>query len=135
MYGYGMVLLEIASRQIPYRGVNATIIRKEVRKGRRADVPDDCPGSFAKLIKWCWEQDPKKRPTIDEAAKELLSQECRTSTNNLSEYRDDLSSAVSGSRASYRFFSKNRRDSSGIPQYIPSSGTDGRRSGYRLGSS
>ena len=66
VYAYGMVGLELATRDIPYKDVaNYNIIKDAVKSGERADIPDECPASFAELIKSCWAQDPKKRPTME----------------------------------------------------------------------
>jgi hypothetical protein len=37
----------------------------------RETFPRDCPDNVGKLIKWCWQQEPKDRPTAVEVLNEL----------------------------------------------------------------
>jgi predicted Ser/Thr protein kinase len=72
IYSYGMVLWEIASRKSPWSDAqNASIIIAWVKEGEQEDIPEKCPPSYAKLIKWCWEREPDKRPTIEESVEML----------------------------------------------------------------
>ena len=65
-YAYGMVGLELATRDIPYKDVaDYNIIKDAVKSGERAEIPDDCPATFTELIKSCWAQDARKRPTME----------------------------------------------------------------------
>lgn len=65
VYAYAMTAWEIAAREVPYKGVAESVIKDEVKKAERAIIPDDCPPTFADLIKSCWAQDAKQRPNID----------------------------------------------------------------------
>jgi serine/threonine protein kinase len=108
MYSYGMVLWELASRKVPFAEVgHAAIIMRHIEKGEREDIPEDCPPSFAKLIKWCWHQEPEKRPTIDVAAKALAERNQEqgetNSTSTAPSYRGNLTSEC----PDYRLFSEN----------------------------
>jgi serine/threonine protein kinase len=72
VYSYGMVLWEIASRKTPYaEAQEASIIIDWVKSGEQEDIPDKCPPSYAKLIKWCWNANPTDRPKIEQAVETL----------------------------------------------------------------
>lgn len=72
MYSYGMVLWELASREIPYSDeVNETVVQGWIITGQTEDIPEDCPPSFATLISRCWEMRPESRPTIHEVVEQL----------------------------------------------------------------
>jgi serine/threonine protein kinase len=78
IYSYAMVLWELASRKVPYEEApSAELIMQWIKDGEQEDIPGDCPPSFAKLIKWCWDKEPSKRPTTDQAAADLKV--CETS--------------------------------------------------------
>lgn len=71
VFSYGMILWELASRKIPYENLNNAEVQVLVSQGEREDIPDRTPPTFAKLIKWCWSQTPKDRPTMAQVVKEL----------------------------------------------------------------
>lgn len=64
VYAYGMILWEIAARQIPFLDApNQQIIPTWIKEGEREDIPEDCPKPYAQLIESCWKADPEERPT------------------------------------------------------------------------
>jgi len=92
MYSYGMVLWELASRKVPFSDAhNREILIKWLGDGEQEEIPQDCPTGFAKLIKWCWNQEPTRRPTIDQAASVLNEPEPAEQPSAPS-YRDNLDS-------------------------------------------
>jgi predicted Ser/Thr protein kinase len=91
MYSYGMVLWELASRKVPFSDAhNREILIKWLGDGEQEEIPQDCPTGFAKLIKWCWNQVPTRRPTIDQAANALEAEPAEQSL--APSYRDNLDS-------------------------------------------
>ena len=72
MYGYGMILWELASRELPFDGVNQSVLIRKLEEGKAwEEVPEeveDAYPSYADLIKSCWIFKAKDRPTIEEAA-------------------------------------------------------------------
>lgn len=64
IFGYAVILWEIASRNIPYQGVDDITIREEIKNGEREERSPDCPQRFWQLITDCWKQDPEQRPRI-----------------------------------------------------------------------
>jgi hypothetical protein len=59
-----MVLWEIVAREIPYKDVaDDGLLREEVRKGEREELPPDCAPHFAHVIPLAWAADPTARPS------------------------------------------------------------------------
>jgi predicted Ser/Thr protein kinase len=93
MYSYGMVLWELASRKVPFSDAhNREILIQWLRDGEQEEIPQDCPTGFAKLIKWCWNQEPTRRPTIDQAANVLEVEPAEQSP--APSYRNNLDSHI-----------------------------------------
>ena len=66
------MLWEIAARRIPYDHVKDDgIIREEVRKGEREEIPLDCARHFARLIPQAWAHDAKKRLSAEDIVAQL----------------------------------------------------------------
>jgi len=73
IYSLGITLWELVSRKFPFEdALNSSIAIQWVQEGQREEIPSDCPHSFAKLINFCWNQEPSKRPTADEVVQFLL---------------------------------------------------------------
>ena len=72
MYSYGMILWELSSRSMPWSDAHSNaLIIQWVSQGDREDIPSSTPLPIATLIKACWEADPDKRPSAEEAMKTL----------------------------------------------------------------
>ncbi|KAN0006671.1 hypothetical protein ACTFIU_003387 [Dictyostelium citrinum] len=71
VYAFGIVLWEIIARKEPYENVNSWSIPVMVAKGERPTIPSDCPSEYSKLIKACWADKPKKRPSFKEICDSL----------------------------------------------------------------
>jgi serine/threonine protein kinase len=72
-YSLGMVLWELLTRQVPFRGVDKdAIASRVVDEGVRPPIPVYCPAEWAALMRGLWQADPDKRPTIDHVLTELL---------------------------------------------------------------
>ncbi|XP_061078031.1 mixed lineage kinase domain-like protein [Conger conger] len=64
IYSFGIVLWEIATRQIPFKGMSDKDIYAKVCKERFTEpLPEDCPKSLAKLIDACRSYEAFQRPT------------------------------------------------------------------------
>ncbi|KAK8888432.1 hypothetical protein M9Y10_039502 [Tritrichomonas musculus] len=72
VYAYSLIIYEIATNERPFNGYSMVQLLMEVsKKGKRPDFTDDVPECYQKLIKKCWSQSPKDRPTFDEIAEQL----------------------------------------------------------------
>ncbi|GLD96677.1 hypothetical protein PINS_up005360 [Pythium insidiosum] len=72
VYMFGILLWEIFTREIPFRGFDVSDIRRKVLAGERFRVPTiDCPETCQMLMKQCWDADPSRRPTFDEVHEAL----------------------------------------------------------------
>ncbi|POM72976.1 TKL protein kinase [Phytophthora palmivora] len=72
VYMFGILLWEIFSRDIPFRGYDISDIKRRVLAGERFRVPTvDCPRECQELMKRCWDGEPNNRPTFDEVHEAL----------------------------------------------------------------
>jgi len=71
IFAFGVVLWEIASRQIPYEEFTEFQVRENVKEGERLLIPLDVPVGFYNLITQCWDQDPAKRPKAETIVNKL----------------------------------------------------------------
>ncbi|KAL6053226.1 guanylate cyclase [Balamuthia mandrillaris] len=66
IYAFGMVLWEILCEKIPYEGQSELEVVYSIAEGIFPTIPESCDPEYADLIRWCWKQDPKERPIIEE---------------------------------------------------------------------
>ncbi|XP_020487555.2 megakaryocyte-associated tyrosine-protein kinase isoform X1 [Labrus bergylta] len=80
VWSYGVLLWEIFSygRQ-PYPKMSLKEVKERVEGGYRMEAPEDCPPGVYSLMRICWKQEPRRRPTFHKL-REKLEQE----TGNLS---------------------------------------------------
>ncbi|CAB9497840.1 Ephrin type-B receptor 3 (Fragment) [Seminavis robusta] len=70
VYGYGIVLWELATREEVYQGLETTqIIAKVANESLRPPVPQDCP--WKELMVKCWEENPLDRLEFTEIVQQL----------------------------------------------------------------
>jgi len=75
VYSYGVVIWEIVTRQVPWRGINMKVILEKTIKGERLPIPSDCPKSLKDLMEKCWKHDPLQRPQFTEICDFLHEEE------------------------------------------------------------
>jgi ankyrin repeat protein/predicted Ser/Thr protein kinase len=74
IYSMAIVFWELAARKLPFADAQQpSLIMGWVLQGERDTIPEDCPKKFASLIKFCWMQDPNKRPDADKVVEFLDS--------------------------------------------------------------
>ena len=70
VYGFGIVLWELATREEVYQGLETTqIIAKVANESLRPPVPQDCP--WKDLMVKCWEEKPQDRLEFNDIVAEL----------------------------------------------------------------
>jgi Protein tyrosine and serine/threonine kinase len=70
VYGYGIVLWELATREEVYQGLETTqIIAKVANESLRPPIPQDCP--WKDLMVKCWEENPQDRLEFTEIVQQL----------------------------------------------------------------
>ncbi|GCB76523.1 hypothetical protein scyTo_0019153 [Scyliorhinus torazame] len=62
VYSFGIVLWEIASRILPFRGFTDEEIHRKVCEKMQEPLPSDCPNDLRELIDECRAYDPFERP-------------------------------------------------------------------------
>ncbi|MES2217099.1 MAG: protein kinase [Pseudomonadota bacterium] len=106
IYSLGFTFWEVASRKIPFaEAANPAVIPTWIERGEREEIPLDCPPKLASLIKRCWEQDAKKRPSAEEVVQSLTSEaQDASDLDSKPTYLGNLSSqsSVDGKLASFR---------------------------------
>ena len=51
IYSFGMVLWELVARQLPYvKAPNPMVAARWIEKGKKEEIPGDCPPMFKKII-------------------------------------------------------------------------------------
>jgi len=71
VYGYGIILWEMATRKEVYEGLESTqIIANVANEGLRPPIPDkDCP--WKDIMVGCWTEIPQDRPDFNEVVEQL----------------------------------------------------------------
>ncbi|XP_055281771.1 mitogen-activated protein kinase kinase kinase 21 isoform X3 [Moschus berezovskii] len=65
IWSYGVVLWELLTGEVPYRGIDGLAVAYGVAVNKLTlPIPSTCPEPFAKLMKECWQQDPHIRPSF-----------------------------------------------------------------------
>ncbi|CAB5208741.1 unnamed protein product [Rhizophagus irregularis] len=72
VYCMGMIMWELTTGCKPFSNVEHDInLVYKILDGERPEITEDTPECFAKLMKKCWDPNPKKRPSITEVRKTL----------------------------------------------------------------
>lgn len=79
-YSFGVVIWEIAAGEKPLSSKSIAKKIEATLSGQHDKIPDNTPAGIAKLIRWCWQQEPSARPTktqiltsLDECLAEIKS--------------------------------------------------------------
>ncbi|PSN41563.1 Tyrosine kinase receptor Cad96Ca [Blattella germanica] len=80
VWSFGVLIWEIVTLgSTPYPGLAAAEVMKRVRDGFRLDKPEHCRRELYNIMYYCWDKDPKERPSFGELVK-LLEQLLLTET-------------------------------------------------------
>ena len=78
IYSFGIVMFETLCREIPFEdtGLDGMKVAVAVSKGKRPNlefVLESCPIDLVALMQTCWDQNPEKRPTMEQVIEKLKS--------------------------------------------------------------
>lgn len=72
VWSYGIFMWELYSfGRVPYPRVPLSEVVAHVEKGYRMESPEGCPDHVYKVMKDCWDINPKKRPTFKHVRSQL----------------------------------------------------------------
>jgi len=66
VYSFSMLMWEIIAWKRPFDNVDSYVVdipHEICHNDLRETIPDDCPPTLAKLIRWGWQKNPDNRPT------------------------------------------------------------------------
>src|SRR5438105_14442922 len=64
VYSFGMIMWEFTTGKKPFHDrPHDQYLILDILKGERPQITDDTPEFYSKLMKRCWDHDPKNRPT------------------------------------------------------------------------
>ncbi|XP_010519852.1 PREDICTED: serine/threonine-protein kinase EDR1 [Tarenaya hassleriana] len=65
VYSFGVILWELATTRIPWKGLNPMQVVGAVGfQNRRLEIPEDIDPTVAKIIRECWQTEPHLRPSF-----------------------------------------------------------------------
>ncbi|KAL6268889.1 hypothetical protein ACE6H2_025800 [Prunus campanulata] len=74
VYSFGICLWEMYCCDMPYPNITfSELTSAVVYKNLRPEIPKHCPSSLAKVMKQCWDVEPKRRPEMEEVVSMLES--------------------------------------------------------------
>ncbi|XP_076009243.1 megakaryocyte-associated tyrosine-protein kinase [Genypterus blacodes] len=94
VWSYGVLLWEIFSfgRQ-PYPKMSLKDVKEQVDEGYRMEAPDDCPPAVYLLMRSCWKQEPRRRPSFHRLRDKLDGEMSKCLQCSAAEERDESRSA------------------------------------------
>jgi len=67
IYSFGMILWQLVSEKVPFEGLEFQDLHHIVCvENSRPKIPEGTSEDLQSLIRACWQQDPVKRPSLDE---------------------------------------------------------------------
>uniref|UniRef100_A0A674DA69 Mitogen-activated protein kinase kinase kinase 20-like n=1 Tax=Salmo trutta TaxID=8032 RepID=A0A674DA69_SALTR len=102
-YSYGVVLWEMLTREIPFKGLEGLQVAwLVVEKSERLTIPSSCPDSFAELMRKCWLTDHKERPvfklilaTLESMSNDSkLPEQCNSFLHNKAEWSCEIEATL-----------------------------------------
>ncbi|XP_042907549.1 tyrosine kinase receptor Cad96Ca [Parasteatoda tepidariorum] len=67
VWSFGVLLWEIVTLgSTPYPGLSANEVIRRIRDGYRLEKPEHCRREMYNIMFYCWDKDPKQRPTFGE---------------------------------------------------------------------
>ena len=80
LFAFGMVVAEVMTGKLPFEEMSDSGAALRISKGERPELPEYTQDNgltpqLRELVQKCWDQDPAKRPTIDEVVATLKALE------------------------------------------------------------
>lgn len=67
VWSFGILMWEIVTLgSTPYPGLAAAEVMRRVRDGYRLEKPEHCKREMYNIMYYCWDPDPKERPSFNE---------------------------------------------------------------------
>jgi len=74
VFSFGMIIWQMLNRTRPFENIkDSSSKQKEIKIGKRPDIPKWCPLEISYLIKICWDEKPEERPSFINLKQELLT--------------------------------------------------------------
>jgi len=74
VYSLAMIMWQVCMRKRPYEDLNFIQVALAIQQSQRPPIPSSeavCPKAFANLMQSCWNDDPRKRPTMSQVVARL----------------------------------------------------------------
>ncbi|KAF5289644.1 hypothetical protein FQA39_LY15002 [Lamprigera yunnana] len=72
VWSFGVLIWEVVTLgSTPYTGLSAAEVMKKIKEGYRLEKPEHCRRELYNIMYYCWDKDPKQRPSFGECV-ELL---------------------------------------------------------------
>jgi hypothetical protein len=75
VYSFGILLWEIETRDVPYRGRNQFLLQAEITNGLRPEIRHNMDESVIRDMKHCWKEEPATRPSFSDLYESRLELE------------------------------------------------------------
>ena len=74
VFAFGMFTVEVFTGKVPFEGQKSEAVVLLISRGGRPEIPENAQavgltGEVWKLLESCWQQTPKKRPTMEEVVR------------------------------------------------------------------
>uniref|UniRef100_A0AC34Q658 Mitogen-activated protein kinase kinase kinase n=1 Tax=Panagrolaimus sp. JU765 TaxID=591449 RepID=A0AC34Q658_9BILA len=108
VWSYGVVLWELVSREVPYKGLTEFKIYSIITQhGERLVIPETCPVELKKLLKDCWHTNPKDRIDMKTVILQLQNMEsnrelhlkCSRFVNQKEDWRHEIETQLTALNA------------------------------------
>jgi len=76
VFAFGMFAVEVFTGKVPFEGQKNEAVVLLISRGGRPEIPGDAQAvgltsEVWKLLESCWQQNPKKQPTMEEVVRRL----------------------------------------------------------------